>query len=437
MDFDYSKTIKNLEKRFNFEKKEDAKFSFFKLERSFKLMELLGNPHESNAYTIHIAGTNGKGSVSSLLSSILSSRYKVGLYTSPHLYDYTERIKINKKNITKKDFADIYNDVEKMILNYESKSGIQFSFFEILTAISFIYFKKNGVEVNIIETGLGGTLDTTNVLSSDIQVITPISFDHQNVLGNDIESIAKNKAGIIEKKSTVVISKQIEKAFQVIKNESIKNESKLISSEYSLKTKPYLKNYRMESVIEIEDKDYRISTNSIGSYYLDNIALSIQAICQIKKLKISKSEIEAGVESNDWPCRGNIKKYHERIFYIDGAHNEDGFKKLDSAISEFLKKDFIFIFGLNKNHSIDSAINFIKKYNCKTIISKSNHPKSERIEYIEKNLQYNDINYIKSGNTKEALNISVRESKINEMIVTAGSLFISSEINKLINDEQK
>ena len=90
---------------------------------------------------------------------------------------------------------------------------------------------------------------------------------------------------------------------------------------------------------------------------------------------------------------------------------------------------------MNKNHSIDSAINFIKKYNCKTIISKSNHPKSERIEYIEKNLQYNNINYIKSDNTKEALNISMRESKINEMIITAGSLFVSSEINKLINDE--
>ena len=130
-DFDYSKTIKNLEKRFNFEKKEDIKFSFFKLERSFKLMELLGNPHKSNAFTIHIAGTNGKGSVSSLLSSILSLRYKVGLYTSPHLHDYTERIKINKKNIPKKDFVSIYRDVEKNIINYERELDIQFSFFEM------------------------------------------------------------------------------------------------------------------------------------------------------------------------------------------------------------------------------------------------------------------------------------------------------------------
>ena len=156
--------------------------------------------------------------------------------------------------------------------------------------------------MNIIETGLGGTLDTTNVLNSDVQVITPISYDHQNVLGNDIESIAKNKAGIIKKGSTVVISKQIEKAFQVIKNESIKNESKLISSGYSLKTKPFLKNHRMNSIIEIENTEYRISSNSIGGYYLDNAALSIQTINQIKKFKFSKSEIETGIENNYWPC---------------------------------------------------------------------------------------------------------------------------------------
>ena len=132
----------------------------------------------------------------------------------------------------------------------------------------------------------------------------------------------------------MVISKQIEKAFQVIKNESIKNESKLISLTYSLKSKPYLKNCLMNSVIEIENTEYRISSNSIGGYYLDNAALSIQTIKQIKKFKFSKSEIETGIENNYWPCRGNIKKYQKRIFYIDGAHNEDGFKKLDSSIYE-------------------------------------------------------------------------------------------------------
>ena len=171
LDFDYQKTINNLEKRFNFEKKEDSEFDFFKIDRSLKLMDLLGYPNKSNALTIHIAGTNGKGSVSSLLSSILSLKYKVGLYSSPHLYQYTERIKINNKDISKKNFAKIYNFIEKRILEYEKISGKTFSFFEVLTAMSFIYFKKNKVDINVIETGIGGTYDTTNVVKSDIQVI--------------------------------------------------------------------------------------------------------------------------------------------------------------------------------------------------------------------------------------------------------------------------
>ena len=142
LDFDYQKTINNLEKRFNFEKKEDSEFDFFKIDRSLKLMDLLGSPNKSNALTIHIAGTNGKGSVSSLLSSILSLKYKVGLYSSPHLYQYTERIKINNKDISKKILSKIYNFIEKKILEYEKISGKAFSFFEVLTAMSFIYFKK-------------------------------------------------------------------------------------------------------------------------------------------------------------------------------------------------------------------------------------------------------------------------------------------------------
>ena len=222
LDFDYQKTINNLEKRFNFEKKEDSEFDFFKIDRSLKLMDLLGSPNKSNALTIHIAGTNGKGSVSSLLSSILSLKYKVGLYSSPHLYQYTERIKINNKDISKKDFSKIYNFIEKRILEYEKISGKAFSFFEVLTAMSFIYFKKNKVDINVIETGIGGTYDTTNVVKSDIQVITPIGYDHQNVLGDTIKSISENKAGIIKENSTVITSKQIKEALEIIKKNHLK-----------------------------------------------------------------------------------------------------------------------------------------------------------------------------------------------------------------------
>jgi len=435
LDFEFQKVINNLEQRFNFEKKEDSKFDFFKLDRSLKLMDLLESPNESNALNIHIAGTNGKGSVSSLLSSVLSLKYKVGLYSSPHLYNYTERIKINKKNISKKDFIHIYNFIEKKILEYEKMSGKTFSFFEVLTAMSFIYFKKNKVDINVIETGIGGTYDTTNVIKSDIQVITPISYDHQNVLGDTIKSISENKAGIIKENSTVITSKQISEALEIIRKKSAEKKSKLIELNYSIKSKLSIEDFRMNTLIEINGDEYNISSNSVGRHYIDNVALAINTLNYIDKFELTKFQIEKGIKNNVWPCRGNIKKFKNRIFFIDGAHNESGFKKLELSIEEFLDKNFTLIFGLNKNHDINPVINLIERFKCKTIISQSNHPKSENIENIEKKLKYNRIDYIKSENSKEALDISLEESKINETIIAAGSIFIAAEISKLINND--
>ena len=436
LDFDYQKTINNLEKRFNFEKKEDSEFDFFKIDRSLKLMDLLGSPNKSNALTIHIAGTNGKGSVSSLLSSILSLKYKVGLYSSPHLYQYTERIKINNKDISKKDFAKIYNFTEKRILEYEKISGKAFSFFEVLTAMSFIYFKKNKVDINVIETGIGGTYDTTNVVKSDIQVITPIGYDHQNVLGDTIKSISENKAGIIKENSTVITSNQVKEALEIINKKSSEKKSKLIVLNYSLKSKPSIKELKLNTLIEVGGNEYNVSSNSIGRHYIDNVALTINTLNHIDKFEITKFQIEKGIRNNVWPCRGNMKKFKGRIFFIDGAHNENGFNKLELSIEEFLNKNFTLIFGSNKNHDIKPVINLIKKFKCRTILSQSSHPKSENIENIEKKLKYNRIDYIKSKNSKEALNISLEESKINETIITAGSIFIAAEISELINNDR-
>ena len=435
LDFEYQKVINSLEQRFNFEKKEDSKFDFFKLDRSLKLMDLIESPNKSNALTIHIAGTNGKGSVSSLLSSVLSLNYKVGLYSSPHLYNYTERIKINNENISKKDFTYLYNFIEKKILEYEKISGKTFSFFEVLTAMSFIYFKENKVDINVIETGIGGTYDTTNVIKSDIQVITPISYDHQNVLGDTIELISENKAGIIKENSIVIASKQLSEALEIIKKKSSEKKSKLIELNYSLKSKPSIKDFRMNTLIEINRNEYNISSKSVGRHYIDNVALAINTLNHIDRFEVTKYQIEKGIRNNVWPCRGNIKKFKDRIFFIDGAHNESGFNRLESSIEEFLDKNFILIFGLNKNHDINPVINLIKKFKCKTIISRSSHPKSENVKNIEKKLKYNRIDYIKSENSKEALNISLKESKINETIITAGSIFIAAEISELINND--
>jgi dihydrofolate synthase/folylpolyglutamate synthase len=204
----YSDSLNELEKRFNFEKEEKPKFPFFKLDRTKKLMELLGNPQDDNSFTIHIAGTNGKGTVSSIIDSIISKNYKTGLLTSPHLKNYTERIKINGNEISQELFASTYQKISEKISDFEKEGGVEFTFFEIITAMAFVIFMKEAVDVKILETGLGGSFDSTNIVNSDISVVTPISEDHKKILGGTLKSIAQNKAGIIKKNSKVIISKQ-------------------------------------------------------------------------------------------------------------------------------------------------------------------------------------------------------------------------------------
>ena len=191
----------------------------------------------------------------------------------------------------------------------------------------------------------------------------------------------------------------------------------------------------MNSLIEIDKNEYNISSDSVGGHYIDNIALAISTLNNINGLKITKYQIEKGIRDNSWPCRGNIKKFKDRVFFIDGAHNESGFNKLELSIEEFLNKNFTLIFGININHDIYPVINLIKKFKCKIIISKSAHPKSENIENIEKKLKYNKIDYIKSKNSEEALNIFLEGSKKDETVVVAGSIFIAAEISKLIKNE--
>jgi len=182
------------------------------LDRIEKILELLNNPHKHMKF-IHVAGTNGKGSVCAILNSIfIQQGYKTGLYTSPHVFDYTERIKINDEEISKEDFAQKVFEIEELA----QKNDIHLTEFEILTAIAFSYFKENNCDIVILETGLGGRFDATNVITSPLcSIITSISFDHTERLGNTIEEIAFEKAGII-KNAPVVIQKN-NRGFETIK----------------------------------------------------------------------------------------------------------------------------------------------------------------------------------------------------------------------------
>jgi len=435
----YSDSLNELEKRFNFEKEEKPKFPFFKLDRTKKLMELLGNPQDDNSFTIHIAGTNGKGTVSSIIDSIISKNYKTGLLTSPHLKNYTERIKINGNEISQELFASTYQKISEKISDFEKEGGVEFTFFEIITAMAFVIFMKEAVDVKILETGLGGSFDSTNIVNSDISVVTPISEDHKKILGGTLKSIAQNKAGIIKKNSKVIISKQKKICKEILINTANSKDSDLVEVEYKLYGSPKIIDNRMVAKLLVDKTCYTVNYKSIGLYHFENIATAIKATKEFNK-DIASDTILEGINNNLWPCRGDLYRLNEKMILLDGAHNKAGFDNLKKTLSTFFNnKNYIVIYGTNNNHDINTFIKFIEKIPCKVILTESNHPKSLNRKAIEKKLTKLRIKFIKSTSTENALKIAINNYGKNDLIVGTGSLFVSSEISNALNkiNEQK
>ena len=220
----YKSTINSLLSLTDFERKKNTPNSkIFHLKRIKNALELLGNPQNTPKFTIHIAGTNGKGSISSLIHSALTKNgLKCGLYTSPHLHNFRERIKVGNNLISMTDFCDIYEKITKTTSSFFENSDLgTLTVFETLTIMGAIHFKNSMVKVQIIETGLGGTFDSTNIFNSNISILTPISLDHTKILGKTLEKITRDKVGIIKNKSMVISSKQKPKILKIIKEKAL------------------------------------------------------------------------------------------------------------------------------------------------------------------------------------------------------------------------
>lgn len=300
------------------------------LERVQAVLEILGNPQKHLKF-IHVAGTNGKGSVCAMLSSVLNARgLKVGLFTSPHVFEYTERMKINDVEIPQADFAKNVFEIIKIA----EKSDIHLTEFEIITVVAFKYFAQNEVDVVILETGLGGRLDATNVIENNIcSVITHIDFDHTERLGGTIEKIATEKAGIIKQNCPVVTSKN-NAGFEVIQKVAQENNSQILLSE------------------EVEEGRIFPQEKSAlkGTYQCENISLVLKVIELLNQngFAITEENIEIGLKNVKHPCR--FEYFQEQNIIIDGAHNPNGTKVLRESLDEYFPNQKIkFIFGCLRN----------------------------------------------------------------------------------------
>ncbi len=313
------------------------------------MLSFIENPQKKLKY-IHVAGTNGKGSVCAMLSAILvqetviqsslsgsieAKPLKIGLFTSPHVFEYTERIKINDVEIPKEVFAQKILD----IVEFAQKKEIHLTEFEILTVLAFQYFAENNVDIVILETGLGGRLDATNIIENNIcSIITQIDFDHTERLGNSIEEIAYEKAGIIKQNCSIVINNE-NAGFEIVKKIAQEKNAEI----FELK----------------EGQNFPMDNFALkGVYQKENLSLTLTAIGILRKrgFKISQEAITKGLHNVKHPCRFEYIK--EENILIDGAHNSNGIKALRESLDYYFPNQKIkFIFGCLKNKEYSEMIN--------------------------------------------------------------------------------
>ncbi len=410
------------------------------LERITLLMEELGNP-QNELKIIHVTGTNGKGSVCKFIGSILQNAgYNVGVYISPHLQRFSERICINNREISKKEIISLIEFIKPTIERMISQEK-QPTFFEIVTAIAFKYFHDCKVDFAVIEVGLGGRFDATNVVTPILSIITNISLEHTNCLGEDTQSIAYEKAGIV-KDNTTVITAAKDKAREVIEKVAKEKKSPItIVTEKNWKRISYNKTHQ-DFTISGKLKNYNVKTTQLGRYQGENIAISVIAVenLQMNGVYITDENICKGIYSAFNPGRMEIVS-EDPIILLDGAHNTNAIEMLKLTLEkDFSYKKLILILGILKDKNYKKMITSIAPISDKIIFTKSNNIRAcapEVLLKVTEEIAYkNEVVTIDS--IPKAIDHAKTISNKDDIICISGSLFTVGEARQyLISPDKK
>lgn len=395
-----------------------------------RMLKGVGNPHEQFK-CIHIAGTNGKGSIASSLSTILhEAGYKVGLFTSPHLIKFNERICINNKQISDSEVVDAYNAV-----NTEEKGDREPTFFEINTAMAFYIFATHNVDWAVIETGMGGRLDSTNIIKPELSIITNISIEHTAYLGNTIAEISGEKAGIIKNKTPVISGVKQKTALDVISQVAVSKSATVYHSGRDFKVRRN-KNGTF-SYFGINKTWRDMKTGLLGNYQVDNAALTLAA-CEIlsrKKENLSVDHIRKGLLKTRWP--GRLEVISKKPFVIiDGAHNLNAARLLGNFISDHLKdKKVTLVIGMCDDKPVDAILKCLIPVCDKVVLTQPEIDRSippEKIYKITKDM-ISDITII--SDVGEAVHHAINSASENDAVCIAGSLYLVGEAKAALSKD--
>lgn len=430
----YTEALRYLESFINYEKMDGYNYrSSLKLERMKRFAALLGDP-QNHIKSIHIAGTKGKGSTASYVYSILrAAGFKAGLYTSPHLIDFRERIRIDGKLISEEDLSSILDRIRDVVESRMKKDRP--SFFEVYTILAYIYFKEKDADFAVYETGMGGRLDATNVLEPLVCAITPLSYEHTDKLGLTLEEIAGEKCGIIKSASICVSAPQEKKALKVIEDTCRERGVRLILVGRDIVFKE-IRSGDTEEVFDISGiaGDYdMLKSRLLGSHQMINAATAIGIIwgLGLRGIKITSDAVKKGVESARWDGRLEIIS-REPYIVLDGAQNKASAGCLADAAKKIFKyKKLILVLGISKDKDIKGILETLMPISDSIIFTKSRvaeralAPEKIREAASSINNDFKDTAVI--PDVESALKMATSKANKDDLILVTGSLFVVGE----------
>jgi len=431
MDIDqkYQETLDYLYSYIDFSLQKTSRYSpeRFDLGRMYEFMALLGNPQ--NEYRVlHIAGTKGKGSVAALCANALQqSGLKVGLYTSPHLQDYAERMQVDGMPISHEDLVALVEEIKPNIA-----ASPEITTFEITTALAFLYFARREVEVAVMEVGLGGRLDATNVCEPDVTVITSISYDHTDFLGETLAEIAAEKAGIIKPGIPVIVSPQNEEARAAITRIAAERSAPMIEIGEHYLYRPLGKSLSGQS-LEVwkagpGEPHEQLSIPLLGDHQLVNAATAYTALMVAKDngIEVTDLGLQRGFRTVAWPARFEILRQDPALI-IDSAHNRDSTQKLYNVLEDYFPgQEVVLVFGASEDKDITGMLTELKPGINQVVATKSTHPRAADPDQLVSIANKLSLPAISTESVEEAMDEAEQLSDGKKIILVTGSIFVAA-----------
>jgi len=405
--------------------------AFYDLRRVDELLSLLGDPHKK-AGSVHITGTNGKGSVAVMVAAALTAAgYGTGLYTSPHLHSWRERIRVDGELISEAELAQLVADLKPYVeaVNEKATYG-QLTTFEFLTCMAFAYFGQKGVKFQVLEVGMGGKFDATSVITPLVAIITTIGLDHTDVLGSTVAEIAAEKCGIIKPDIPVVISPQPPEAAQVIRQTCAERGAKLLVVGKDIKWRSLGSDLDGQQLkVEGRKGNYELSIPILGEHQLINAATAVAALEVLADggFDIPAPKIAGGFKQLAWPGRFQVLRRNPPVV-VDGAHNIDAARSLKKALKQYF--DFeraILVMGASDDKNIAGVVAELVPIFDRVIVTRSRHPRAMAPAPLAAEFTRHGLKALIAEDVPSALSQALAMAGKKELVCLAGSLFIVGE----------